>query len=113
MEVSIHEEVELLKHRFSNHSIEAHVHLQKLFIYRMAIVDNPGLCDPSVLPAALDFLDGRIAELDCELFGENEKAARPGDFVGDAIEASNQLLTKTIVPQYAPSDKAVLVNANG
>ncbi|WP_438445885.1 hypothetical protein [Gorillibacterium sp. sgz5001074] len=80
---------------------EAYQRLSFLCYCLAELQTNPGISDPEVRPAAEDFLNGRIAELEQALFGQKEKAAGQGDSFFRTLEKMPDLS----IPAWSRSDK--------
>lgn len=81
-------------------------HLNKLCYYLAVIQDNPSICQPDVRPAAIDWLNGRIAELEQDFLGSKEKAAGQGDSFSKHFEINVDFS----IPSSTQVDKEVVVH---
>lgn len=83
--------------------IEEIDHLNKLCYYLAVIQDNTSICQPDVWPAAIDWLNGRIAELEQDFFGQIENAAGQGDIFSKHFE----IIVDFSIPPYVHDSKEV------
>jgi hypothetical protein len=68
-------------------STEVFTRLALLHSYREAAISNPQYFDIEVKPAAENWLDGEIAQIERELFGiKKEAATLHGDYSFNALE---------------------------
>lgn len=83
--------------------VEAYQRLSFLYYCLESLKERPGIADPEVRPAAEDFLNGCIADLEQDLFGQKEKAADQGDI----FSGTNVISVAFSIPSMGSVDKEV------